>query len=205
MDVYLIRHTEVAVGRGICYGQADVALAANYPQQRDRLRHNLPPRPDRIWASPLTRCRQLADDLAVQPNAEPLAISYDDRLKEYHFGDWEELPWADIPPDGLNPWMADFVNVCPPNGETFQQLYARARAFWETEILPVAGAAAQSPALPGPAQVVFVVTHGGVIRALLCLFLELSLHNAYRINLDYGAVTKLTITDSSYLLQYINR
>ena len=79
------------------------------------------------------------------------------------------------------------------------------QAFWETEILPVAGAAAQSPALPGPAQVVYIVTHGGVIRALLCLFLELSLHYAYRINLDYGAVTKLTITDSSYLLQYINR
>jgi len=40
---------------------------------------------------------------------------------------------------------------------------------------------------------------------LLCLFLDLPLQNAYRLNLDYGAVSKVTLTSSSATVQYINR
>jgi len=93
--------------------------------------------------------------------------------------------------------MADFVNVPTPNGETFRAVFDRVSAFWHEQILPLANQPHGKP--------VFVVSHGGVIRALLCLFLDLSLQNAYRINLNYGSVTKLTLTESSYTIQYINR
>lgn len=202
MDIYLIRHTEVAVGRSVAYGQSDVELADNYDEQFGRLCEHLPHDPRVIFSSPLTRCRRLADDLAATASggradtAGP-SLQFDDRLKEFHFGDWEMIPWADISRDALDPWMADFVNVPTPNGETFQTMFDRVSAFWHEQILSLADQPSTQP--------IFVVSHGGVIRALLCLFLDLSLQNAYRINLNYGAVTKLTLTGSSYTIQYINR
>lgn len=218
MDIYLIRHTEVAVGRSVAYGQTDVELADTYDAQLARLRTHLPDdpawtRPAAIFSSPLTRCRRLADDLAVALRTgspiEPApgqtavvdphqpVVLFDDRLKEYFFGDWEMKPWADIDRDVLDPWMADFVHIRTPNGENFQDVFERAGSFWQEQILPLAQTQSGQP--------VFIVSHGGVIRALLCLFLGLSLQNAYRINLDYGAVTKLTLTGSTYTIQYINR
>ena len=223
MNIYLIRHTEVAVGRSVAYGQSDVDLADNYTEQFDRLLAHLSvdpawTRPRAIFSSPLSRCRRLADDLmsalsvgslietagpSLQPGQTAVVdddkpvVQFDDRLKEFHFGDWEMVSWADIGRDALDPWMADFVNVPTPNGENFQHVFDRVGAFWREQILPLAEQSTGQP--------VFIVSHGGVIRALLCLFLDLSLQNAYRINLDYGAVTKLTLTGSSYTIQYINR
>jgi alpha-ribazole phosphatase len=218
MDIYLIRHTEVAVGRSIAYGQTDVELAETYAEQRDRLLTHLTQdpasnRPAAIFSSPLTRCRRLAEDLAVTLAADSQIevapgqttvvddhkpkVKYDDRLKEFFFGDWEMMPWADIGRDRLDPWMADFVNIKIPNGDNFQDVFDRVGSFWKEQILPLAQTQTSQP--------VFIVSHGGVIRALLCLFLDLSLQNAYRINLDYGAVTKLTLTGSTYTIQYINR
>ncbi len=202
MDVYLIRHTEVAVGRSISYGQSDVELASNYAEQRDRILSHLPThidpsdRPAYLFSSPLTRCSLLANDLARSAEIDLQLVQFDDRIKELNFGDWEMTPWADIPRATLDPWMADFVNVGPPNGETFNQLFERVGSFWQEKITPLATQQG------GP---VYLITHGGVIRALLCLFLDLSLQNAYRIHLDYGSLSKLTTDGNHYTLGYINR
>ncbi|MDB5240750.1 MAG: phosphoglycerate mutase [Spirosoma sp.] len=213
MDIYLIRHTEVAVGRSMAYGQSDVSLADNYSEQLARLQAHLPNDPYAIFSSPLSRCRRLADDLSVGlaagsqieiapgqmavVDAHRPVVQFDNRLIEFNFGDWEMVPWSEISRTALDAWMADFVTVPTPNGENFQDVFNRIEAFWSDKILPLAN---QSNGQP-----LFIVSHGGVIRALLCLFLGLSLQNAYRINLDYGAVTKLTLTGSSYTIQYINR
>ena len=223
MEIYLIRHTEVAVGRTMAYGQSDVALADTYEEQRDRLQAHLPDEVSAIFSSPLTRCRQLATDLvsalsggsqietapgqSAVVDAHPPVIQFDDRLKEFAFGDWEMTPWADIDRDALDHWMADFVNVSTPNGESFRDVSTRIGLFWRERILPLASTPDGHPVL--------IVAHGGIIRALLCLFLDLPLCNAYRLNLDYGAVTKLTVskpiqtgsemTEPRYTIQYINR
>lgn len=194
MEIYLIRHTEVAVGRSIAYGQTDVALADNYNEQRFRLRSILPayPHPSLFFSSPLSRCRQLADALAADSQTP---VQLDDRLKELHFGDWENRAWADIPKEELDPWMADFTNIRTPNGESFQDLADRVEAFWQ-ELTRI------DRPNNGP---VFVVTHAGVIRVWLCLFLGLPLSNAFRIHLDYGSLTKVALAGSVYSVQFINR
>lgn len=213
MDVYLIRHTEVALKERVAYGQSDIDLADTYEEQRDRLITHLPDDPMAIFSSPLRRCRQLADDLShnfspgsqieIAPgqkktiDSHPLPVQTDDRLKEFFFGEWEMVPWNDIDRSTLDSWMADFVTIRTPNGENFSDLFERVRDFWQSSIMPLAQSKSTQP--------VFIVSHGGVIRALLCLFLDLSLQNAYRINLDYGAVTKLTVNGSFYTVQYINR
>ena len=194
MTIYLIRHTEVAVGKSVCYGGSDVQLADNYPEQLVLLKNHLPVSdPDVVFSSPLTRCRRLAEDLSVPKDY----LRYDDRLREYNFGDWEMLPWNDIPRDALDVWMADFVNLAPHNGDSFRGVFDRVRSFWHEQVLPLAEA--ETP------KTVYVVGHGGVIRALLCLFLELPLQNAYRLQLDYGAVSKLTVQSGNYTVAYINR
>lgn len=199
MDIYLIRHTEVAVGRAICYGSSDVALADNYTEQRDRLRQHLPAEaPALIISSPLTRCRTLAEDLAASHNQPANTVLFDDRLREYHFGDWENQPWATLDRAALDGWMADFVHNPPPNGENFLQVYERVGAFWQDQIVPL------TKQEPGH-ESAYIVAHGGVIRALLCLFMELPLQNAYRLSLDYGAVSKLTTNGHYYTIQFINR
>ncbi len=195
LTVYLIRHTEVAVEKGLCYGGSDVALATNYPEQRNRVLAQLHARPDVVFSSPLSRCRRLAEDLAH--NAPQLAVAYDERLREYQFGNWELTPWSDIPRDDLDAWMADFVHQAPHGGDSFLTLYDRVTAFWAERVLPLADAN-----VPGT---VYVVAHGGVIRALLCLFLDVPLQNAYRLHLDYGAVSRLVIQNQTYTVTYINR
>ncbi len=197
LTVYLIRHTEVAVGRGICYGGSDVDLADSYLAELARLTMHLPvTSPDVIFASPLTRCCRLAEDLTMRMWRAG-QLRYDDRLREYHFGDWEMLPWGDIPRAALDAWMADFVNLAPHNGDSFQSVFDRVGTFWRENVLPLS-----EPDVP---KTVYVVAHGGVIRALLCLFLELPLQNAYRLHLDYGAVSKLTVQNETYTVNYINR
>ncbi|ARK13729.2 alpha-ribazole phosphatase [Fibrella sp. ES10-3-2-2] len=196
MTIYLIRHTEVAVGKSVCYGSSDVELASTYLEQVSMLMNNMPvSAPDLIFSSPLTRCRKLAEDLSLVTKRD--YVQYDDRLREYNFGDWEMLPWSAIPRDALDVWMADFVNLAPHNGDSFQAVFDRVRAFWEERVLPLA--ASETP------KTVYIVSHGGVIRALLCLFLELPLQNAYRLHLDYGAVSKLTVQNGTYTVAYINR
>jgi len=42
MEVYIIRHTKVAVENGICYGQTDVALADSFQEELAVLKSQLP-------------------------------------------------------------------------------------------------------------------------------------------------------------------
>jgi alpha-ribazole phosphatase len=42
---------------------------------------------------------------------------------------------------------------------------------------------------------VVVVTHGGVIRALVAHVLNMELKGLFRINIDYGSVTQLDFND----------
>lgn len=64
INLTCIRHTKVDVPAGICYGQTDVPVAASYPEEMAGIAGVLKPQAfDRIYASPLTRCRRLALDL----------------------------------------------------------------------------------------------------------------------------------------------
>ena len=177
MTVHLLRHTAVDAP-GICYGHHDVPLAATFVADaaavQARLAPLLPaadgPAP-LLFSSPATRCLRLAAALQLGP-ATP-----DERLREMHFGTWENRPWNDLPPAELTPWMADYEHLAPPTGETFGQLHDRAAEFLAT-----------LESLPAPAV---VVTHGGTVRALLCHCLGIPLRNAFQVEIGFGSRTAL--------------
>ncbi|MFD1467003.1 histidine phosphatase family protein [Hymenobacter caeli] len=177
MIIHLIRHTAVAAP-GICYGHHDVPLAATFAAEAAALQAKLPPAPAggyRAFSSPAARCRALADAVAGD-------YALDERLREMHFGTWENRAWADLPRTETEPWMTDYVALAPPAGETFGALQARAVAFL-AELAADAGHAGRGPVL--------VFTHGGTIRALLCHCLEMPLRNAFQLRIDYASVTKI--------------
>ena len=123
MEVYVIRHTPVAVGKDTCYGQSDVSLAESFPKDFTYYENQLPSDFDVVYCSPLKRCTDLASALKCEK------IRIENALLEMNFGDWENKKWEDLNEAELNNWMADFVNVKTPNGENLLELAERVKLF----------------------------------------------------------------------------
>ena len=188
MEVYLTRHTAV-VAVGLCYGHHDVPLADTFAAEVAQLRPKLPADPAagyRVFSSPAARCLALAAEFAAD-------VTPDERLREMHFGTWENCPWSNLPPAETAPWMADYVTLAPPGGETFGAVQQRAAAF----LTELALAPSAAPAL--------VFTHGGTIRALVAHCLEIPLRNAFQLHVDFASVTKLHYQYERWNLLSLNK
>jgi alpha-ribazole phosphatase len=190
--LYLIRHTTPAVAKGICYGQTDLDLTASFEEEAAVIRQCLPADIAGVYSSPLRRCsmlaRRLFPSVPVQLRAE---------LMEIHCGLWEMRAWDELPKEEVEPWMADFVNLRIPGGESYLDLHARVGRVW-AEILAAAGAPASTPAPqagPPPAwdgAPLAVVAHGGVIRSILAGLTGTPLIDSFKtFALHYGCVIRI--------------
>lgn len=177
MEIYLIRHTETICEKGICYGQSDVNIAEPFDEIFNRIVSELPTEAI-IFSSPLKRCSILAK--YIQQNIKTISYQEDERLKEMNFGDWELKNWNEIPPEQLNPWMEDFVNIQVLNGESFVELHQRVGVFLAEQI----SKKAQQP--------IIIVAHAGIIRSILCHQTSLPLKEAFQNKVDFGQVIKIT-------------
>ena len=84
MEIYLVRHTKVAVPPGIVYGHTDVSLSDSFEEEAAVVRKKVEGICfDAVWSSPLSRCVRLANYCGFRN------IQTDDRLKELNFGEWE--------------------------------------------------------------------------------------------------------------------
>lgn len=150
MKIYAIRHSNVNVKPGICYGQADVDVAETFYEEQKRLLQEIDQVSfNAVWSSPLLRCRKLAESLF--PNKE---IQFDSRLKELNFGDWEMMSWDGIyaQPEGKT-WMDNYQTLPTKNGESYPEMVARVSAIIN-EIKKL------------NAENIAIVAHAGVIRIL---------------------------------------
>jgi alpha-ribazole phosphatase len=168
MEVFLVRHTTPAVAPGVCYGQADVPLAATFAAECEHVRACLPATFDRVFSSPAQRCLALAQQLASPVEVAPA-------LWEASFGEWELQPWASLDPTALAHWMADFVKVAPPGGESLEQLYARTANFFAGLRGPTSGRT-------------LVVAHAGVIRCAWAYLLGVPLGQVFKLAVGYGEI-----------------
>lgn len=177
MEIYLVRHTETICEKGICYGQSDVNIAEPFNEIFDRIISELPAEAI-VFSSPLKRCSILANH--IQRNIKTISYQEDDRLKEMNFGDWELKSWNEIPPEELNPWMEDFVNIKVSNGESFIELHQRVGEFLSDKISET-----KHP--------VIIVAHAGIIRSILCHQSSLPLKDAFQNKVDFGEVIKIEV------------
>ena len=208
MKLTLIRHTSLQIPTGICYGQSDIDVAASFVQEATLLKQKLHGTTfDAIYTSPLQRCVKLAAALNF---GVPI---HDARLKELHFGDWELTAWDDIPRDVFDGWAHNYAELAPPNGETFSQLQTRGVDCLNSILN---GFTIQDSKLNGfelpknDSAHIGVVTHGGMIRALVAHVLNMPLKGLFRFNIDYGSVTQLEISSLDFKqhvpkINFINR
>lgn len=169
MEIYVVRHTKVTVGRETCYGQTDVAVAESFLEEAAAIKKLLPNNFDAVYCSPLTRCKLLATELAHE------SVIFDARLKEMHFGDWENKKWNDIDQQNLNEWMQDYVTINAPGGENLGELYKRIEQFLERLI------SLQH-------EKILIVCHAGVIRCMWTYILKMPLKNMFKIPIGFGEI-----------------
>ena len=176
-DIFLIRHTTPAVGKGICYGQTDLDVIGSFPEEAAVIRQCLPESFSAVHSSPLQRCARLAAHLfpghtvALQP-----------RLMEIHCGEWEMKGWDDLPKELIDPWMNDFVNIRIPGGESYLDLHQRVTECFHQ----IRDNAVQNQ---GP---IAIVGHGGVIRSILSHITGTALIDSFKVfSLHYGCVIRL--------------
>lgn len=160
------------MAEGTCYGRTDLGLAADVTEEAERLRAFLPA-DARVFSSPLSRCRRLAEALHPAP-------VFDERLVEMDFGAWEGRLWSELPRAELDAWAADPLGFAPPGGEPVAMLLARARAF----LAAIAGETADD---------VVAVTHAGMIKAFHGTLDEQPPARWMRLSFEFGSVTTVAV------------
>ena len=106
-------------------------------------------------ASPLTRARETMELIRAAMGLPPERYRLDPALVELSFGAWEGLTWTEVKtrdPKGVKARNADKWDFAPPGGESYAMLAERLR-----------------PWLASLTADAFVVSHGGVVRALMTL------------------------------------
>ena len=110
---------------GRCVGRTDLAID---PRKARRLARRIHQHalglglPLIVCSSSLQRCR------AVGRHLRRLGWQHrvDDALLEADFGAWDGQPWARIPSEEVDAWVADFLNHRPGGGESLSQVLRRA-------------------------------------------------------------------------------
>jgi uroporphyrin-III C-methyltransferase/precorrin-2 dehydrogenase/sirohydrochlorin ferrochelatase len=186
-DVILIRHGDIgANGRYI--GVTDTPLSALGARQAERLR-GLGFK--RGWVSPLARSRQTAELAGI-------ACEMHDDLREVDFGRWEGQTFSEIETSDaqlIEPWRMLAPDFTFPGGESLAAFDAR-----------IARLAARIEKQDGR---VVLVTHGGVIRALVChwlgrsaearLGLDVAPASVTRLRLAHGRATTVALNERDHL------
>jgi len=180
MILHLVRHPPPQLPPGTCYGQLDVpalAVAEAAARVAALLPAGLP-----VYSSPLQRCLRLAERLHPAPRI-------DARLAEMHFGEWEGQRWEAIGAAALDPWAADVAGFAPPGGENGYAVQSRALEFLAEVRAPEA----------------VLVTHAGVIRALLAHWQGLPPSRWLELQFGFATVTSVTLSREGAEFERINR
>ena len=161
-----VRHGETAYNaENRLQGQLDIPLNARGREQARAvgrtLRSLMGREIDRLdeaqafFASPLERAWETMEIARDAMGLPPGRYALYPVLKELSFGAWEGLTWPEIvarDPKGVRTRKEDKWTFVPPRGESYAMLAERLR-----------------PWLDGLAGDAFIVSHGGVARALMTL------------------------------------
>ncbi|WP_163132654.1 histidine phosphatase family protein [Agarivorans sp. Alg241-V36] len=191
--VLLVRHSQPDIASDCCYGQLDMpAKPEQLKQATVRLQKLLAEYSvSEVCASPLLRCRQLAEGLYDSED-----IEYQGSLKEVNFGQWEGSKWDDIPRHQLDAWADNLEGYrLGQTGETVAEFSQRVLGFWQTRLTTYGET--------NTTQVWF--THAGVIRTIVGEIQALPVVESSQIPLTFGSLTCITFTTNGAVIEYLNR
>ncbi len=160
MEIYIVRHGETMWNREKrLQGHKDIMLNESGIEAAKRTGDALKDvHFDKIYSSPLTR----AYDTAMYIKGDrDISIIKDDRIKEIKLGDLEGKRGEDLINDEESTFRYFFTQpqlfVPDENGESFEELIARAKDFMQNEIEPNAD----------KLERVMIVAHGAMNKAIV--------------------------------------
>lgn len=161
-------------------GAADLAAAAAFLQRQEI---------DAVYCSPMLRCRQTLELLGLDCRTEIV-----DELREVDFGRWEGLSFAGIceqDPALVDQWALGGVDFTFPEGEAMHDFLLR--------VDKVRGMLATTTA-----RRPLLVTHGGIVRHLLCACLGIAPEKSLLFSVRTGRCTILDLHPAGGVLAGLN-
>lgn len=191
--VLFMRHGETAWNReGRVMGRQPVDLDQAGREQVQRavaLARVLAP--DVILSSPLARARQSAQIIAEGTGAGEILT--DPRLEEVRYGLWENQTYHQLIQD---PHYVSYrrapLDSRTPGGETIAEVQARGVAAVEAAIVAYRG------------KRLLFVSHGDIIRTVLCHYLKLELQHFHRLRVDNASFFGLEINGEFAEVKFMN-
>lgn len=181
--VDILRHGEVA-GGGCFRGTTDDPLTAAGRLAMMAVVERLAPW-DKVITSPLMRCQQVA--LALSESLDiPLQTTAD--FREIFFGDWEGLRAEQImatDSERLQKFWQNPERFPPPGGEDTVAFQQRVITVWRE----LCGHQQPSRQL--------LITHGGVVRAILSDLLGISLQASFAFDVPLASITRIQLHTSA--------
>jgi broad specificity phosphatase PhoE len=183
VHIDLLRHGETRAG-SVYLGRNDAPLSEHGFRQMTGALLDAP-RYHAVLSSPLARCAAFAQDYAQRHG---LTLHYEERFQEMDFGAWDGHSAAEIAaaaPGALENFWRDPVACPPPQAEPLLSFQARVLAAWRE--------------LPAryPGQHVLLVTHGGVMRIILCHLQQRPLSELLNLAVPHAALHQITVEHES--------
>jgi alpha-ribazole phosphatase/probable phosphoglycerate mutase len=195
MRLVLVRHAETEESaRGRCYGSLDVGVSETGSAQCARLAKALAAEPvSAVVSSPRIRAIETARAIA---EAHGLDVGVDADLQELDFGELEGRTYDEIAasmPELYAAWMAHPTRVRFPGGEGYPDLERRALR------------AVQMLRREFRDGTIVVVTHGGIVRAVLADVLGIPDDRIFRIRVDPASLSIVDWVDDVPTVVVLNR
>ena len=182
-NIDLLRHGETQGGPGF-FGSTDIPLTEYGCTQMWAATESNDCRWNHIITSPLSRCKKFAHALQ-QRHAIP--VKQDERIREIHFGDWEgcfPAELAQIDAESLTRFWNNPIKFPPPNAECLVDFEKRVLSAWHDITAQYAD------------QNILLVTHGGVIRIILCQLLRHPVERLLEIEVCHAAMRRIHVEHS---------
>ncbi len=180
-EILFIRHAETDMAGTFC-GHSDPPLNLRGRAQLSELLSTLSAESiDEVYTSNLLRSRETAEAIAGDHAAK---CHLRPALREINFGQWEGLAWSEVEHRDVayaQRWIAEYPNLSAPDGESISNFEKRVLA--EVELLM---AKAES-------NDIAVVTHGGVLRTVLCRLHGCLEEEAWELTRAYCSVVRYKI------------
>jgi alpha-ribazole phosphatase len=175
--VDLLRHGQPVGGRRYRGRQDDPLSELGWEQMWHAASGETPWQ--RVVSSPLIRCRAFAVSLCEKLE---LPLRIDDRLQEFHYGEWEgksadELKVDD--PDIISRYYHDPYNNRPPGAEYVLDFVHRVESAYSEMISD------------HPGEHLLIIAHAGVIRAIIAHALKAPPETIFRMHIETGQLSRI--------------
>ena len=200
----LIRHGEIEPRHQHTFGgRIDMNLSARGHEQAKILAACLGGKKiDAIYASPMKRVQQTLAPL-LNNGASTLRTATEDApaptilpaLRELDFGDWTGLGWQAVSERfgfSAYDWLDQIESKGAPNGENGKTFRARVEPCLREIIRR------------HPGQNVAVFCHGGVVRMMLAILLDVPLPKTNQFAIEYASVTQVALHPNRTEVELLN-